>query len=569
MRTLAEFIANDTPKFNKKAVEGLTYHRFKHIVDYVDMYIRYSALSKTNTHLKYLSYREIPYTEEVKRIMGKNSKVVVDIAENDIYLVDFLFQYGNETEIRKYSFYIPFIRKGNVISLSDNKFLAMPVLADKVVSIGESVIFINIVTAKYNFNRAFYTILVNNKYTRVPIIHTELYKNQAKKLENTTKAHSLVFHYLLAQYGYTELMKRLIGFVPEPVYDAPPSSKVVISSTGVRPNSYILNKLNYERTRINFLVDANRCDEKTIYVLGNLYYILDNFPEYVSISELDNKFLWQKLLGEIIHSGNHQLHYIMEKIIAHFNDLNSSFDPITISKLSDINVTAFNLIELLGVIFENFNNWMMSSEVKTLYNNKTYEVETYLMSKITHRITKAYLDVSKEELRADNQPLEPKALNKILDKYFKAKVIFTIKKDKLYLTTIEYSGDHLYPKNTSMVVEQESDPINTKSSSVSTAERKKINASMCTIGNILGLPKKNPTPVVRLNPYVNIDEKSNTVIASELYSKIVEDTERILSNSIVDEDFEIPEDIDIEDDDGDVFMADVDDDEMVEDIDID
>ncbi|EKD89685.1 MAG: hypothetical protein ACD_33C00007G0003, partial [uncultured bacterium] len=455
-----------------------------------------------------------------------------------------------------------------IITLSDNKFLAMPVLADKVISIGNRVIFINILTAKYNFNRIYYTILVNNKFTRIPVIITQLYKNQSKKLDDTTKAHTTVFHYLLANYGYTETMMLLLGFVPTPVLEYNKDDKVIISCTGSAPPGYIKNKNIYNPTKIKFLIDKDKYTEDVGYYLGNLYYILDNFPDSITIDELNSPLLWKRLIGEIIHSGNHQLIYIMEKINAHFKDLNSSFDTLTISKLSDTKIEASSLMSLLMVIFKNFNNWIMHSEIKSLYHNKAYEVESFLLSRITSAITRAVLDLSKEELRINSEKLDSKIVDKILDKYFKTRIIFSIKKDKLYLASIEYSGDHLYPKNTAMVVEQESEPINIKSTEVASSERKKINASMVTIGNILGLPKKNPTPIVRLNPYVNIDEATGTVIPHPIHNDIVNRTEQLINNVISSDTIEDNDEILSTDDldDGDIFIADIDDNEMVEDI---
>ncbi|EKD89672.1 MAG: hypothetical protein ACD_33C00010G0001, partial [uncultured bacterium] len=116
MSALGKFIASRSPVMNKKAMEGLCFHRFNYAINYVDNYIKYSCSSKTNTHLKYLGFRELPYKEEIKFIFNKSNKFLFDVAKNDIYLVEFLFQYGDEEDTRKYLFYIPFMRKGNIIT---------------------------------------------------------------------------------------------------------------------------------------------------------------------------------------------------------------------------------------------------------------------------------------------------------------------------------------------------------------------------------------------------------------------------------------------------------------------
>lgn len=536
MRTFASFIKERYPKLNRYMTEGFVYHRLKTAVNYIDNFIKYSCNSKTNTHLRYLGFKVLTPKEEIKFLFNKTSKVIHDIAKNDIYLVKFMFQYGDEEKVREYFFYIPYANKGNIVHLSGNKFLIMPTLADKVISIGDKIIFINILTAKYSFSRTYFSIVVDGSYHRVPIVNTELYKNQVKKLDDTTKANTTVMHYLLASYGYTRTMEMLLGFVPKPVYDYDKTDKVVIKTAGNPPHGYIREKTLYRPTGICFLVDKDKYNEETLFCIGNIYYILDNFPENFSIEELDNTATWRRLLGEIIHSGNHGLAYLSEKINAHFNDLSSSFDTITISKLKDINVEANTLMELLSVIFKNFNSWIMNDENRSLYYNKTYEVESFVLSHLTSRITRIVLDINKEELRVNGAMLEAKTVDKIFKRYFVTRAIFSLKKDKQYVASIEYSGDHLYFKNTSMVVQQESDFININKPDVNTSERKKITASMATIGSILGLSKSNPTPLIRMNPFVNVDFKTGTILPHPEFNEIIDRTDKLLSNIDMNED---------------------------------
>lgn len=536
MKTLASFIAEVTPKFNKTIVEGLCYHRLNNALRYIDNFIKYSCNSKTNTHLQYLGYKEVSTKDEVKLIFNKTGKVIYDIAENDIYLVKFMFKYGDEDTVREHYFYLPYLGKGNTIHLSGNEFLIMPILSDKVVSIGDRIIFINILTAKYSFTRSYFSVIIDGVYNRVAVVNTELYKNQVKKLEDTTKANTTVIHYLLANYGYSKTMKMLLGFVPKPVYDYDRKDKVVFKTTGNVPHGYMGNKTLYTPTNIKFLVDKNKYSEEVLYCLGNMYYIIDNFPDRVSIDELDNPHVWRRLLAEIIHSGNHGLAYLTEKINAHFNDLNSNFDTITVNKLSDIGIESSTLMELLAVIFKNFNNWIMNAEARSLYQNKTYEVESFALSHITSRITRVVLDINKEELRVNGATLEPKIVDKIFKKYIKPKSIFGLKKERQYVSSLEYSGDHLYFKNTSMVVQQEPDFIDINNPDVNTSERKKIVASMATVGSVLGLSKKNPNPLIRANPYVNVDYITGTILPHPCYNNIIEETDKMLANIDITED---------------------------------
>ena len=563
MRTFAGMIKDHSPKFNREVVEGLTYHRLKYAVEYIDQFIRYSCESKTQTHLKYLGYKQLTPQEEMRGIFNKTSKVTYDIAENDIYLVEFYFQYGDHPDILKHQFYIPFANRGNVIHFSGNRFLVMPTLADKVISVGDHGIFINIVTAKYNFGRLLYSIMVDNRYRSVTVVHTELYKNPSKKVPDTTKANTTVIHYLLANYGYSKTMELLLGFVPQAVYDYEGVDKTVISSSGVPPRGYIQDKNLYKGSGIKFLVDKDRYNEKAGYVLGNVLYVIDHFPAAISIADLDDIQMWRRLLAEIIHSGNHGLAYLHEKISTHYNDLNSSFDTNTIRKLRDIDVTSKTLIELLLVIFDKYNSWIMQADTRSLYHRKTLEVESFVLKDLTSAITRIVLDINKEELRIDGRQLEEKAVDKIFKAFFKTRIIYMLKKESHYVTSVEYSGDHLYPKNTSMINEQESNPVSLRKTESTVSEKKKLVASMATVGSVLGLSKTNPTPLARINPYITIDPELGTVLPNPRWDSIIQATDKLLENivqadaiqvptlenddSASDEDLEFDDDVEVDD----------------------
>lgn len=530
MRTFAGMIKDQSPQFNREVVEGLTYHRLKFALEYLDQFIRYSCESKTQTHLRYLGYKQLTPQEEMRTIFNKTSKVTYDIAENDIYLVEYYFQYGDNPEVMKHQFYIPFANKGNVIHFSGNRFLVMPTLADKVISVGDNGIFINIITAKYNFARFLYSVMVDDRYQSVTVIHTELYKNPSKKVPDTTKANTTVIHYLLANYGYAKTMEMLLGFVPQPVYDYDGGDKVIIRSSGVAPRGYIQDKSLYQPSNIKFLVDTDRYNEKVRYVLGNVLYVIDHFPQAISISDLDNVQIWRRLLAEIIHSGNHGLAYLHEKISTHYNDLNSSFDTNTIRKLSDVGVTSKTLMELLVVIFDKYNTWIMQADTRSLYHRKTLEVESFVLKDLTSAITRIVLDINKEELRINGNKLDDKAVEKIFKSFFKTRIIYMLKKESHYVTSVEYSGDHLYPKNTSMINEQESNPVNIRNAEATVSEKKKLVASMATVGTPLGMSKTNPTPLARVNLYIMLDPETGTVLPHPLWDPIIQHTDALLEN---------------------------------------
>ena len=100
-----------------------------------------------------------------------------------------------------------------------------------------------------------------------------------------------------------------------------------------------------------------------------------------------------------------------------------------------------------------------------------------------------------------------------------------------------------------MVVLQESVFISDSNPDANTSERRKLVASMATVGSILGLSKKNPTPLIRVNPYVNTDA-NGTVLPHPEYDEIIRRTDLLLANVEMNDNIEVIDELatDMDDD---------------------
>ena len=537
MTTLHSFIKEQTPKFNKSVVEGLSYTRMKHGLQYIDKFIYYICNNKNSrsNNLRYLGYEVVTPEEEVKMNL-RSSKAFHDVSKNTMYLVKFKFQYGNEQQIREYPVYLPYILKGNRFLLAGSNFLVMPVFSDKVISVGEQGIFIDILTAKRNFSKFYRTFKYKGVYKHIPLITTLLYIKNDTKLDPTTRAKITVMHYLLAEYGYSETMRLVLGYVPKPVYDTKETN--VLTTTGLVPKGWLKHKDLYEPTKIKFIINEDENEEHALYCVGNVMYIIEEFADRITINDLDNPLVWRRLLSEAILSGAYSISYLHEKITAHFNELNSNLNVTIVEKLKAVGIEVSTFMELMMKIFINYNNWIMAKSSKSYFYNKTYEVETRLFAYITNEFTKVVLDINKEEIRANHKLLDPLMVDKSFSKYIKMRKIFSLKNENVFITSVEYAGDHLYPKNSRMVAQQEANAINKKKKSNNTTSKHKISAESAVIGSILGLSKSNPIPNIHINPYVRLDPVTGTVLPHEGYEDIIERTNILLSNISLDGDVE-------------------------------
>lgn len=564
MKSLHSFIKQETPKFNKDVVEGLTYTRAKNGLRYLDDFIHYTCSDRsiTSNNLTYLGSMIATPEEEMEFIIGKKPRIVHDISENFIYLVKFMFKYGNEKQIRTSYVYLPYIEPGNELRLSGSNHLVMPTLADKVISVGEKGVFINILTAKHNFSHTHYQIDYDDRRHSTTLLTTVLYRNPSVRVERTTRAKATVMHYLLSEFGYSKTMEMMLGYVPKPTYDL--TKKNLVKSTGNRPSGWIGDRDDYTPTNIAFEIDPEK-ESKSLYCLGNMMYVLDQFPERITIDDLDNKGLWTRLMSEIIHSGEYTVGYLREKITAHFNDLNSRFDVNVINKLKDLDINAKTFMDLLAIIFQNYPLWMVSEGSGSYFSNKSYEVESFLYLYITSRFTRVVLDICKEELRTVSGLLDEKMVDKLFARHITPRSVFTLKSNKDYkpfMDSVECSGDHLYFKRTKRVAVQEANAIDTNRPDTNTADKNLITAESAVVGSLLALSKANPIPIIHVNPYVRLDPDTGVILASDEVIALMERTNELLNNTSLSINMEDLSDQDIEaieDDDYDMDFEDLDD----------
>lgn len=97
--------------------------------------------------------------------------------------------------------------------------------------------------------------------------------------------------------------------------------------------------------------------------------------------------------------------------------------------------------------------------------------------------------------------------------------------DKLVCEVVGYSGDHLYPKITAIVAEQESQAGGGREANkrVIPGRQHWLDLSMVFMGSMLNLPKANPTPVVRANPWMTVDPKTGTVVPNPKFKDLMEE----------------------------------------------
>lgn len=525
-----KLVTDNTPRMNELTMSGLAVHKVRGIEHYVDNVLK-SAAKSFPQGLEYAGYEKCSPQEEFHECTkDKNTKRSFDIAKSDIFMCKYLFRFKGVDMPPKYV-YLPFVRDGGVIWLGGSCYHITPVLSDKVISVGFDSIFVRLLRDKLTFKRCYHGYVIDGRRETIHVVWSRIYRNTKNKTPPTTKAMTTALHYLYAKLGFRESMRLLLGFdvivgedeINESSY--PKSDWVICQSSQLKPKTCIGDF--YKATSVRVAVPRHKWNTHVKTVIGGFYYLIDHFPTRLNVSSIDSKDLWIVLLGHIIFSGNYTAGKLHENITEHFNSLEEYVDGIIIDKLREAGHSVSNLYELLALMIRSFNDWIVNNEnnITSIYG-KNLELDYYVGFEVSSSIFRFVFNANKLATRKE---LTEKDVQTLLNRNIKPRGVYKLTSGNLAIASVNYSGDNMYPKLTAIINEQESlpGPQRGKHKRKVPDATKRFHTSMLEIGSMLYLPKSNPTPIARMNPYARFDYKTGTIMPS-MHVELLERTQRTL-----------------------------------------
>lgn len=550
---------------NERIMRGLATYVIPYLEEYIDAQIR-SICVGIPPSVRYVGYERCTPEEEFEFVTKlKNNKRFFELAKTNKYMVKYSFEYTDELgkkEVMVKHIYLPYVTEGGLLKIAGTEMHLIPVLSDKVFTPKGDSIFVRLVQDRNNFYRMYHTIRINDVRVSRYVAHAEIYRSAPKKssgdkfpMEQTTKAKTVLPHYLFARYGFTGAFERYIGHVPVVGNDKTitpenysPEAWVICESTQIQPKKSNLDKL-YRPTNIRLAIPKDKFSHEMECLVVGFFYVVDHFPERFvpNLSEikvtptdgvdtadaqiaakyleyLNDRALWMILIGHIRFSGLFVEQRLYNSIAEHFETIEPYLDQAVKTKLAENGIYLDNYFDLLFYIQAKFNDFILENERNGLcVYGKNLEILQYVAYDILYGFTMMKFKLNKTASRGEM--ITQRDVSEALRRIVKMGALFKLQNgDKLVCEVVGYSGDHLYPKITSVVAQQEN-----RAGGGRTTEKRVvpgpdhwIDLSMVFAGSVLNLPKSNPTPVVRINPYITIDEKTSTVIPNEKFKPLVE-----------------------------------------------
>lgn len=551
---LAQTIDNYCPKFNKNVVDGTGAQVFATIPEYMDDIIRSSIKSLSpKINFVYKGYRRYTPNEEFNLMyVSETNTPKYDIAESDIYLCEYIFEFNGE-EIRK-PLYLPYAEDGNLLRMSHTLYHIVPVLSDTVVSPSYDAVFVRLLKDKLSFSSTSKSFIVDGNRVPGKVIHTNIVKTSTMNIkDNIGRPLTSVSLYLLGKYGLKYVLENYGGIkdymISDQNVDNIRDKYVVYESTKVKPRS--LKETVYIGHNLKICIGRN---EKISTFLENfiygLIYSFDILPHEVgdcvsvfhSGNLRDEILYWRILLGRIVYKNSFSVERITEDMVDHFDNLEGYLDNLIKVKLRENRIYAENFFDLLYVIMENYNTWLINSkEYNSDIRNRYIDILYYIMYEVIVGFNKVILNLNKRV--GKKTQIHSREVRKILLNELQTKKIFSICKassQSLALLGVDSSLDIKYPKITAILEDQSrGSGVKRNSKAQFPISTQTLKGHDIALGNMLFLNKSAPTPRLRCNPYLNYDVASGRIYIPDDIEPVVSKLDLMLSGRLENDNVEI------------------------------
>lgn len=541
-RELGRLIDLHTPKLNPRTAKGLAVEHLQKPEVYIDQVMR-SAAKGFPVGLHYLGFSHTTPMEEFneqKRRPSSNrgNKRQYDIARSDVYMVKFHFRWqppGQPPEdLPPRYISLPFVGEAGTIYISGSRFVISPIMADRVISVGESDVFVRLLRAKLTFKRMGHHYRINGQIETVNVVWSEIHngRSKTKGTSGAGKAKTTMMHYLLGKYGFTETFARfgkcypVIGGPEINANNYPPTEWTICSSSEVKPRN--ASRGSYAPSTVRLAIRNEEFTPTVKSMVAGFFYIADYFPHRVipETRYVDSQRLWMILMGHILFSSVSMEGVLYDNIADHYHSLDYYIDIIVDQQLKEIGISVDNVYHLFYVIIENFDKWVVNSGDKM---TSVYDKELNVRHFLLHDITSSIMNMNFRLNAAAKKELTKKEIIKIMDATLRSGTIFLITKKHGEVSTLSSPGDNMAFKMTAMLIPQSESNKQSKRNDrgILTDPSKRFHVSVIEICCYSNLPKSGPDGRQRLNHCARLDER-NVVQRNPVFVPILDEVQELI-----------------------------------------
>lgn len=463
MKNIITKIQEQNPKFNPDICDGMAYINSRETLDFINSYWEETAKSYPKS-LKYMGYKKCNPDEqftELTRLSGVKRANKFDLVKSDIIATRFNFEVEG-VPISKVLF-IPFLRRGSMITLWNTTYYVGPVLTDNLFGIkgkgSESEIHIQFTKNRIKFFSQITSFNANGAPTFVPATWSRMWFADKNEINNV--AYPTLITYLLCKYGITETFKRfyktdvVIGGSEITEEKYPKEDWVIISSNGnaiSQKRATAKNPLSMSQIRLAIPKKQFEGNKALASAIGGMFYALDYCSAYGFISEdfVNEPRLWCRILVRLIWRPELDENSRLEKLARHFVSVESFMDAMFKQKVRREGIMAKDTDEFLLYLINNYVDVVAKTDNLDM-TKKYLTTLPYLLYDLTEEIVKFMYRVIEE---SKNKQLTAANVTTILNSINSDLVVSRLSGHGEVMA-VESANDSMLAKTTLRMVSQE------------------------------------------------------------------------------------------------------------------
>lgn len=519
-RLLREVMAEATPPFNPLLASGIVAHQMKGAVAYIDDVWRCAAADWPEA-VTYLGCVHCTPEERFAFAAAKrHGRYQIEMARSDVTLVKYRIRYGDR--ILEPHLYIPHVDKGGTLHLRGPCHTILPVLADMALSVTKNGVYMPFSRTKLTYERLSHSFFANgissSAYVVWSAIHAYALKESGKNGVYTTLS-----HYLFCKHGVKESFKlyakandgsdtpcqiQLVG--PEtPTGQFDEKDYVVCTSNGIPPKAVRgkVARRYYTASKVKLVVPRTHWNEFTANLVAGFFYMVDNYPDRLSVEYCDEVRVWRTLLGLIIFRDDQREGKVYENVMVHMDSLDAYVDTIVKKNLSEVGIYVDTTYEFFAYIIEYISEWIMSANLSSMYGKRLVTLR-YVMSDIVESIFKFTFRIKNDNRRQLNE----RRLALAVSKFIKPELIFKLTRGHGEVSVVSSPGDNtMHRFHGALVLQSSATGRGPKSKPTQGDPSKLLDASIAEVASYPNLPKSDPSGRERINPCARVLEDGRVV----------------------------------------------------------
>lgn len=522
------------PQFNKQLAEGFSYSQLSkmknlningnnRVATVNEQYINElfeQAAKSFPPNLRYVGYSRVSPEEEYNIVTTRkrNAKNYYDIARSDMYLVNYNFTLDGEA-IDPVPLYLPFTRRGGIITIKKAKFMISPVIADVALSVDGESIFLMMNRAKLKFEKITCSVFINGIKENPYVMWSQVYNIKDKRHIKTT-----LTHYLFCKFGVTETLK-MLGcspiFISEEDYhrrksEFPEDRWCVCTAVGKKTNGRS-KRFRPMQTDVVIIIPKEQMTFSIKSAIAAFFYIADVFPERVRMVDYDSPLLWRRFLGKIILGFGESEGKIINQINTHMASVDGYVDAMVSRWLADGGYAGITTIyELFKLLIEIGPTVIAtdSENVASLYG-KRFVVNRYVNRDIVNGISTFLFSVQKH-INAGKQ-LKPSDVTKLFNINLPYALALRINRQHSEVKSVSSASDCLIHKITSVTLLQ-TEASNSNSNGPAFGPSKVLDMSISEAAGHSNQPSRDPSGRSSINMCVKTDE-AGTILQNQEFKE--------------------------------------------------